>query len=346
MNLFNLLQAPPVDLQDIPPGVRETSFSWLPPQMTTTAHIVDSPFWFVFWVCVFFFVLIVGLMMYFVIKYRRRDESEPPGEGATHNTPLEVAWTVIPLLLAVVMFYWGLDGYVALATPPSNCYEVNVTTQKWSWNFRYEGGAEHDELHTWVGQPVKLIMRSQDVLHCVDIPDFRVKMDIVPGRYTVAWFETTQDALGEHRLYCAEYCGQDHSSMKTKVVVHQTREEFEEWLVEATTYPGPADMPLHVWGKQLYLRKGCASCHNNETEDQDGKQGPSWVETAKLLTEGGMREFTDDTSAKVDENYINESIMLPKKRIAKGYEKGNMPGNTLNSIDRDAIIAYIKMLRP
>jgi cytochrome c oxidase subunit 2 len=314
---------------------------WLPPKASTIAGDVDGIFFFIYWLCVFFFVLIVVLMAWFVIKHRRRDVSQKAGKTATHNTPLEVTWTVIPLILVIAIFYVGLKAYANMVEPPANAYEVYATAQKWSWTFEHRNGAtEVNSLCVPEGRPVKVIMTSQDVLHAFYVPAFRVKQDAVPGRYTTVWFETK--ATGEHRthqLFCAEYCGTDHSQM-TAIINVFPQDQFEEVIAEKANWIekiAPEEMP---WaGYRLYPQ--CASCHS--LTKGETKQGPSWWETHELW--GKERVLKGGETVVVDENYVRSSILNPASQIVEGFPnvmptfQGQLSGKKLS-----AIIEFVKHL--
>ncbi|KXK31692.1 MAG: Cytochrome c oxidase subunit 2 precursor [Candidatus Hinthialibacteria bacterium OLB16] len=186
---------------------------WLPAQRSTYAGEVDALFYFILWLSVFFFSLIVGLMVYFVWKYRAR-EGHTSQPSPIHNTTLEVVWTIIPVLIVIVIFYMGFTGFMNIANPPQNAYEINVTGMKWKWLFTYPNGYVDEKLHVPVNRPIRLVMTSEDVIHSLYIPAFRMKMDVVPGRYHKIWFNANKE--GEYDVYCAEYCGTSHSDMITK----------------------------------------------------------------------------------------------------------------------------------
>ena len=224
---------------------------FFPVQNSTFAPTVDALFYLIFWISTFFFVLIMGLMVFFMIKYRRIDGVEPE-QSPGHNTTLELSWSILPALIVLVIFGWGFAGYVDMRTPPEDSYEINVTASMWSWQFRYPTGAISDKLHIPVNTPVKVIMQSKDVLHSLFVPAFRVKQDVVPGRYTGLWFEAKNPGVFD--LFCAEYCGKKHSDMITKVVVHNTDPNstdlnadpnFDTWLADASD-PIKDGEPLHV----------------------------------------------------------------------------------------------------
>jgi cytochrome c oxidase subunit 2 len=287
-------------------------------------------------VSTFFFVLIVALMIFFVIRYRRREGVEP-GESTSHNTALEITWTVIPVGIVLVIFYMGFHGYMDLRTPPANAYEIRVSAKKWSWLFSYPNGYVSDRLHVPEDTPIRLTMTSEDVIHSLFVPAFRVKMDLVPGRYTTAWFRARR--AGEYDLYCAEYCGTGHSDMLTKVVVHESG-TFDEWLEEEANLlsrMSPAEA-----GAEFYKRYGCAGCHSTDGSAKSGG-GPSFKGIY-----GQTRRFSNASPTVVDDNYIRESILEPMKKIVEGYP-GRMPtykpqlGNKPEEIS--AIIEFIKTLK-
>ncbi|HID76365.1 MAG TPA: cytochrome c oxidase subunit II [Planctomycetaceae bacterium] len=304
---------------------------WLPPPSSTVAGVVDKLFYFILAVATFFFLLIVVLMAVFVILYRRRPGVEPA--GPTHNTPLEVVWSVIPLGIVVAIFYLGFKGYMDLRVPPANAYEIRVTGQKWSWVFQYPNGFVTDELHVPVDRPVLLTMTSEDVIHSLYVPAFRVKMDLVPGRYTQAWFQAVR--TGQFDLYCAEYCGTGHSDMLSKVVVHPPG-EFERWLDQAAKFLeqlSPAEA-----GELLFRRHGCGGCHST---DGTAKEGPTLQGAF-----GRTQTFTDGSTAVMDDNYIRQSILEPMAKVRRGYQpvmptyKGRLSDEEITKI-----IEFIKSLK-
>jgi cytochrome c oxidase subunit 2 len=317
----------------------------MPEQASSVAEDVDRIFDFITWISLFFFVLIVGLMVYFVIKYRRRAHVTETG-GATHNTVLEVTWTLIPLALVIVIFYLGLRGYVHLVTPPENAYNIEVTGQRWFWTFNYPNGAtETNVLHVPVGRPVRLTMRSEDVVHSLFIPAFRVKQDVVPGKRTELWFEATRE--GEFDLYCAEYCGTQHSQMLAKVIVHGEL-EFAEIIDDLAAWIDRVpEEQLHLAGALLYNQ--CASCH---TLDDSRLIGPSFRETHELFAAGGTRTLADGTTVAVDEDYLRDSILNPLAQIAVDSATGaaypsSMPpgiGNQLGPRKVEAMVRFIVQL--
>ena len=240
---------------------------FFPQRASTDAVVVDEIFHFIFLISVIFFVLILGLMVVFVFKYRRR-EGEGPQPSASHSTSLEMVWTIIPTILVAVMFIWGFWGYMGMRQAPDDSYEIQVLAKKWAWSFVYPNGHIEPDLHVPVDRPIRLVMSSDDVIHSLYIPAFRLKMDVVPGRFTKTWFQATE--TGEHQLFCAEYCGTQHSTMLAKVVVHPSG-EFEKWLEEAANFL--KRMTPVEGGALLVQRRGCAQCHS---VDGSAKVGPSF----------------------------------------------------------------------
>ena len=305
---------------------------WFPSQSSSVASKVDNLFYFILSLSAFFFVLIVGLMLIFAIRYRRR-----PGyvqtDSTDHSDLLEITWSVIPTALVALIFFRGFMGYLDLRTPPAETYEIKVIAKKWSWLFQYPNGYFDSDLHIPINRPVKLTMTSEDVIHSLFVPAFRTKMDVVPGRYTTMWFEATE--AGTFPLYCAEYCGTKHSDMLANVVVHASG-EFETWLEKASNLL--ATLPPAEAGKILYQRRGCVQCH---TIDGSARTGPTFKGAF-----GVSQPMTDGSSVVMDENYIRESILEPLKKVHTGF-RPVMPSykGQLKDAEIDAIIEFIKSLK-
>jgi cytochrome c oxidase subunit 2 len=305
---------------------------WLPPPRSTYAGDIDFVFNFILGISVFFFLLIVGLMLAFVIRYRAREGVEPQ-PSPKHNLALEVVWTGIPLLLVMFIFYFGFRSYMKLAVDPQNAYEIQVTGQKWTWFFTYPNGYVAEQLHVPVDRAVRLVMTSEDVIHSLFIPAFRLKRDVVPGRYHKVWFNATEP--GEYDLFCAEFCGTNHSNMTTKVVVHAAG-EFDKWLEDASNLL--AHMSPQDAGRELYKGRGCSQCHSI-----DGKvgTGPTFLNLF-----GHPVAMKDGTTLTADENYIRESILNPQARLVAGFQpvmptfKGKFKDEEIT-----AVIEYIKTLK-
>jgi cytochrome c oxidase subunit 2 len=333
----------------------EGSF-WLPIPGSSLAGEMDLLFKLILGISVFFFVLIVAVMVLFVFRYRRRS-GRSAERTATHNTALELTWTIVPLILVIVIFYVGLKGFMALATPPVDAYKIAVEGQKWSWSFTYPNGHVDSELHVPAKRNVELVLTSLDVIHSLYIPAFRLKKDAVPGRYNRMWFNALHP--GEYEVFCAEYCGTGHSDMSTKVVVH-TPEDFQAWLESADPLKKLSDeqyaeymkapaafIAAHpeieglatpaMMGEQLYRKKGCVQCHS---VDGTGGTGPSF-----LGLYGTTQMLADGTRVQADENYIRNSILDPGGQVVAGYE-AVMPTyqGRLKEREITALIAYLEGL--
>jgi cytochrome c oxidase subunit 2 len=311
---------------------------WLPVQGSTVAPDVDSLFHFITGISLFFFVLIIGLIVWFLIQYRRRPGVEPQ-DSPHHNTVLELSWSILPSLLLVVMFYRGFTGYMDMRTPPDGAMEIMVNAKKWSWLFTYPNGWGEPELHVPRDVPVTLVMTSEDVIHSLFIPAFRVKMDVVPGRYTKLWFNATE--VGEFTLFCTEYCGTKHSDMLAKVVVHDSVAEYQQWLEKASdpyTQEDGKPRPLAEVGAMFFNKRGCVQCHSI---DGSVKTGPTFKGTF-----GTTQKLTDGTDVVIDENYVRESILNPMAKVRGGF-RPVMPTfqGQLKDQDIGAIIAYLKSLK-
>ncbi len=290
---------------------------------------VDRLFFFWGGVAVFFVVLIYFLVIYFAVKYRRRSEDERPPRIAG-NIGLETFWTVVPLGLTMIMFVWGAKLFFVTYDPPPNALEIDVVAKQWMWKVQHpEGQREIDELHVPVGRPVKLRMTSEDVIHDFFIPAFRVKKDVLPGRYTTLWFEATQP--GDYHLFCAQYCGTQHAGMTGHVIVMKP-EDYANWLSGGAT-----GVSMGEAGEKLFQRLGCSTCHR---ADGTGR-GPSLVGLF-----GKPVQLQGGKTVTADENYIRESILNPRAKIVAGYQPIMPTFKGLISEDSMLqIIAYIESLK-
>lgn len=304
---------------------------WMPGKGSTFAGEMDTVFYFIMWLCFIFFAIIVGFMVFFVWRYRR-----PKGVKAEksphHNQALEITWSIIPSILVLVIFYVGFRGYMNLATAPANAYEIQVTGQKWKWLFTYPNGYVDENLHVPINVPVRLITQSEDVIHSLFIPEFRVKDDVVPGRYGQLWFEAT--VAGEYEIFCAEYCGTSHSEMLAWAIVHPTG-EFEIWLEDASNFLDK--MPPHEAGALLYKQRGCQQCHSTD--------GVAGIGPTFKSSWGRERAMRDGSSKKMDENYVRDSILNPQAELVAGFEpvmptfKGRLKDKEIT-----ALIEFLKSL--
>jgi len=289
---------------------------------------LDTLLYFLLAVAGFFATLICVLIVAFVIKYRRRSEDERP-QPILGDLRLEIFWTVVPLGLTMIMFVWGARLFYITYHPPRNSLEINVVAKQWMWKVQHpEGRSEIDELHIPMSRPIKLILTSQDVIHDFFVPAFRVKMDVLPGRYTTLWFEATKP--GEYHLFCAQYCGTQHSGMVGRIVVMEPA-RYQTWLSGET-----AVISMASAGEKLFQRLACNTCH---LESGTGR-GPSLVGLF-----GKKVQLQRGQTITADENYIRESILEPRAKIAAGYAP-IMP-TFIGLVSEDGIlqiVAYIKSL--
>ena len=309
-----------------------------PKQVSSFAHDIDNLFFFIFYASVVLFLIVVIGMMYLAIKYRfKKGDEVRLTSSLDHNTFLEVLFFVIPLILVTITFVWGIRSYLNMVIVPDDAIEIKVTGQSWFWTFDYpEGGSTLNELVVPVETPIKIVLSSTDVLHSFYIPVMRAKMDVLPNRYNVMWFDANQ--AGEYEIFCTEYCGTGHSNMNAKVIV-MPQKMYEVWLAEAGS--ADDDLPLEELGAKLYNKKACNTCH---TLDGTALVGPSYLQTSQMW--GQERVFDDGSSAVIDENYIRSSILEPQIQIVEGYQ-GVMPTyqGLLNDRELDALIAFLKTLK-
>lgn len=290
---------------------------WLPMQGSQVAAETDVHFYFIYWLNVFFFVGISATLVAFCWKYRRKTPDQKPLESPSHNTMLELTWSIIPTIVCIALFYVGFIVYQDLMEPPRDTFKVNVVGQKWSWNFKYRSGLESgNELHVPANTPIELIMTSDDVIHCVYIPIFRTKKDVVPGRYSKMWFNA--QVPGEYNIFCAEYCGTSHSEMWGKLIVHRNMEEFKQW--EKAKELEIDKLPPVKLGEYVWKTKGCRGCHST---DGTAGTGPTFkglwgMPKEEHLTKNYGTGVTRPTV--VDENYIKESINEPNAEIRDKFQ--------------------------
>lgn len=303
-------------------------FPLFPEAASTIAWSVDLLYYFLTGVSAFFSVLIFALIFYFAIKYRRK--AGKVSEQIREPLGLEIAWTVVPFLITLVMFVWGSTLYIANARVPDQAMNIYVVGRQWMWKIQHPNGRrEINELHVPIGQPVKLTLASQDVIHSFFIPAFRVKTDVLPGRYVRMWFQPTR--AGEYHLFCAEYCGTYHSGMIGRVVVMQP-EDFQKWLGGETQ-----DSPAQT-GAKLFSNFDCVNCHATGARQRCPQLGGLYGTDVQL--EGGG-------TAKFDETYVRESIINPNAKITRGYPSV-MPTyrGQLSEEQILDLIAYIRSLTP
>lgn len=303
---------------------------FMPEQASNFAFEMDLFYLFLFALTGFFTVLIGAAALYFLIKYRRRSKGEIP-EQIEGNLKLEITWTVIPFVISMFIFAWGAKLYYQLYTDPKDALEIFVTGKQWMWRAQHpDGQREINELHVPLGRRVKLTMTSEDVIHSYYIPAFRTKTDLVPGRYTTSWFTPTK--TGTYHLFCAEYCGTQHSGMIGKVIVMEYS-DYQAWLRGVPIEQSPAEA-----GEQLFTSLACNNCH---LENNAGR-GPS---LRNLF--GTDVKLADGSKVKVDEAYLRESILNPGAKIVAGYSNDMPTFQGLVTEEQVAlIIQYIKSIGP
>lgn len=310
---------PKIDLPRLP---------FTPEQASSTAGHVDALYLYLIAITLFFSVLVSVLIFYFAVKYRRRSPDEIPRPNAG-SLPLETMWTVIPFLIAMTIFVWGASLYFALYRPPRDAIEIFVVGKQWMWKFQHtEGQREINELHVPVGAKVKLTLTTEDVIHSFAVPAFRVRSDVVPGRYTFVWFQATK--TGRFHLYCTEYCGTNHSGMTGYIVV-QEPQEYQAWLSGGTSESPSAQ------GEKLFQSLGCASCHRADVQGRGPQLTGLFGKPQKL-----------DTGQEVvaDEAYIRESILDPQAKRVLGFGSVQMPSFRGQVTEEQILqlIAYIRAL--
>ncbi|MCH7949810.1 MAG: cytochrome c oxidase subunit II [Candidatus Dadabacteria bacterium] len=311
--------------------------TWIPEAASNLASKVDGLLLVITFISIFFFVLISAVLIYFAVKYRRRsDDEETP--YITGNQTLEIIWTVIPSILLILLFVYGFVVYKDMRTPPKDAVDITVTGKQWLWTFEYYNGKKTlNELYVRQNRPVRMVMRADDVIHSFFVPAFRVKQDLMPGRYTQLWFTPTK--IGTFDIFCAEYCGTGHSKMLGKVIV-LSPEAYDIWEKGVAVDGGEAvaSLPPAELGEKLYKGKSCNACHS---VDGSVVIGPSFK---GLYEREG--ELEDGASYTADENYIMQSILEPQEQIVKGFQPV-MPSfkGILSDAEITAIIAYIKTLK-
>lgn len=327
-------------------------FDVLPEQASSIAPEVDNLYLFILWFSILGTLFVAVLTLYFSIKYRRRSADELPEQpvesekggvmmsmvrvGASEDvesSALEVVTSIGLFVCVMVMFVWGADLFIRIQTPPKDAMEILATGKQWMWKIEHPTGKrEINDLHVPLGQAVKVTMTSEDVIHSFYIPAFRVKADVVPGRYTQLWFTPTK--VGKYNLFCAQYCGTEHSRMGGFVYV-QTPAEYQQWLKGVSS--GPQLSPEKA-GEQLFVSKGCLVCHN---PDVPVTLGPK---LKGLL--GSKVKLTDGREVLADEDYIRESIVDSQAKIVAGFAPV-MPlfKGQLTEEEVMQLIAYIKTLK-
>lgn len=311
-------------------------FRYLPERASDFAHEVDWVNNIITDISVFFTVAIVGAMIYFAVKYRKKGavDHETPQILGSHT--LEVLWTVVPTLICIYIAYWGTAIYNKMVDVPKGAHEINVWGEQWLWRFEYANGKKTvNEFYTPVDEPVRLIINSKDVLHSFFIPSMRVKKDAVPGQYTSLWFRPIK--TGTYQAYCTEYCGTQHSAMLAKVHV-VSKEEYSRWLNDRSAEEKLARMSPAELGEKLFNENGCTQCHSI---DGSRKVGPSMLNLF-----GKEEELVGGKKVKVDEAYLQKAILNPNAEVVLGYAPVMPPfEEKLTSEQVGQLIAYIKTVK-
>jgi cytochrome c oxidase subunit 2 len=299
-----------------------------PEAASTMASRVDALYFFLLAVSGFFGLLIAGLVVYFAVKYRRR-HPDAVGTQVAGGMAMEIGWTVLPFLISLIIFFWGANIYFAMSRPPDETLNIYVVGKQWMWKIQHtDGTREINELHVPVGRAVRLIMTSEDVIHDFFIPAFRIKADVIPGRYTQIWFEPTMP--GRYHLFCAEYCGTRHAGMIGQVVVMEAS-DYQTWLSG-----GAPEGSLASAGEKLFASLACNTCHRPDARGR----GP-------LLSGifGKPVQLQNGEVVTADEQYLRESILQPSAKVTAGYQPV-MPAfqGIVSEEQLLALIEYVKSL--
>lgn len=311
-------------------------FPLIPDQASTGARSVDLLVLFELGVVAFFTILVAALILVLCVRYRRGtkvDRSSPP----THSNILEASWIIPPLLISAVMFVWSADVFFEISTPPGDAQTIYIVGNQWMWKAQHpEGKREINELHVPLGRPILLKMISQDVIHSFFVPAFRIKQDVLPGRYTMAWFQPTK--VGQYHLFCAEYCGTEHSRMVGTVHVMEPA-DYDAWLAERQS----SSESMAEEGYRLFVEHHCSGCHGPEPSVQAPRLEGIYGKPVPIQIGEG-----DDVSVQfvtADDRYIRDSILLPKHEVVAGY-KPIMPSYQGQIAEQDLvkIVEYIKSI--
>ena len=303
-------------------------FPLFPEQASTFALQVDGLFFILLSLGIFFAVGVVFFLILFSVKYRRRSEDERP-KPIEGSMPLELAWSIIPLVLSLVVFALGAGVFFRMYHAPANAIDIYAVGKQWMWKIQHpQGKREINELHVPINQPVRLTLASEDVIHAFFVPAFRVKRDVVPGRYNTMWFEATK--VGEYHLFCAEYCGTQHSRMTGRIVVME-QEEFQNWLSGGATGETMVEA-----GARQFQQLGCETCHKESGQGRGPKLSGIY---------GAPVQLTSGQVVVAGEDYLRDSILDPGSQVVRGYKpimpifQGQISEETLMQI-----ISYVRSL--
>jgi cytochrome c oxidase subunit 2 len=300
---------------------------FFPEQASTLAPQVDNLYYAVTGVTAFFALLVIAFATVFALMYRDRS-GDKVGATIHGSLPLEIGWSVVPFLIAMAIFVYSTVVFFNIVRPPDQTLQIYSTGKQWMWRFQHiDGQSEINELHVPLGRPVKVIFTSEDVIHSLYVPAFRVKADAIPGRYSSIWFTPTR--TGEFHLFCAEYCGTRHSGMIGKVVVMEPN-DYQAWL------SGSGGLSMTARGEQLFQQLGCVSCHLADGSGRGPALGGRY---------GTQETMADGATVIVDDAYVRESILTPQTRLVSGYQP-LMPTfqGLVNEEGVMSLIEYIKSL--
>jgi cytochrome c oxidase subunit 2 len=301
------------------------NFPLFPERASTHAARVDALYFFLVFICGFMAVAIALMVIVFAIKFRR--SKHPVAEQIAGSLRLETTWTLIPLFIFIWIYVWGASVYFDSSRPPRDSEEIYTVAKQWMWKFQHlDGTREINELHVPVGRDIMMTMVSQDVIHSFFVPAFRVKADVLPGRYTHVWFHAIKP--GHYHLFCAEYCGTMHSGMIGQVIV-MTPADYEAWLSG-----GGAQGSLAQSGQKLFQELGCSTCHRGDS----GARGPN---LAGLY--GHPVNLADGRTVIADDSYIRESILSPAAKVVAGFQP-IMP-NFQSQLNEEAVLALVSYIK-
>lgn len=317
----------------------EEQFRLFPESASSHASSVDLLYLFLLAISLFFTVAIAGTIVYFCIKYRRGNKNVDRKETAGHFYVLEITWTLIPLVLSLVIFAWGAELFYRGSRAPADAIEIQVVGKRWMWKFQHpDGRAEINTLHVPVGRAVRLNMISEDVIHSLYVPALRMKQDVLPGAYTNCWFEA--DKTGRHHLFCAEYCGTNHSRMIGEIVIVEPS-DYEAWLGGDRASEAP-----HEAGRRLFTELRCNTCHAIGAGAASAPVAAPPRGPALDGIYGREATLRDGSKVRVDDAYLRESILRPTAKIVAGYEP-IMPSfdAQVNEEQILQLITYLKSLK-
>ena len=296
-----------------------------PAEASGIAPYVDALYFFLVVMTIVGTTLVATLLLVFSVRYRR--EKNPVATQVEGSTLLEATWTIIPLAIFLVAFVWGALLYFRIYDPPANAMNIYIVGKQWMWKAEHPGGQhEIDALHVPMGKPIQLTMISQDVFHSFSIPDFRIKREVIPGRYSTVWFEATQ--VGTYHLFCTQYCGTQHAGMIGEVTV-MTPGDYKKWLEQSNS-----GQSLAQNGERLFASMGCNSCHNGTA----AARGPSLAGVY-----GSKLTLTDGRQILVDDAYLRDAILNPSEHVTAGFAP-IMP-TYQGQISEDGLIDLVEFIK-